>query len=61
VSQLSAASGVPRTVVAHQTDAMARVIDDQRAKSYRTLAGDDRASATAMQPLADAIAASVKS
>jgi len=61
VSQLSTAAAVPWNVIAHQADAMARVIDDQRAKSYKALAGDDRASATAMQPVADAIAASVKS
>jgi len=62
VSQLSTAAAVPWNVVAHQVDAMAKVIDDQRAKSYKALAGDDRASATAMQPLADAIAtSSVKS
>ncbi|HEX2680668.1 MAG TPA: hypothetical protein VHQ03_05195 [Candidatus Dormibacteraeota bacterium] len=60
VSQLSTTAGLPWSVVAHQADATARVIDDQRAKSYKALAGDDRASATAMQPLADAIAASVK-
>jgi len=32
------------------------VIDDQRAKNYTNLPADDRAAATAMQPIADAIA-----
>jgi hypothetical protein len=31
------------------------VIDDQRAKSFDSLAGDDRSAATAMQPVADAL------
>jgi hypothetical protein len=31
-------------------------MDDQRAKSYKNIAADDRAAAAAMQPLADGIA-----
>jgi hypothetical protein len=61
VTQLSTAADIPWNVVAHQADATARVIDDQRSQSLRTLPGDDRAAATAMQPLADAIAPSIKS
>lgn len=38
-----------------QVLAMIKVIDDQRSKSYKQVAGDDRAAAAAMQPLADGI------
>jgi len=40
--------------VVDQVQATLRVIDDQRGKSVTPLAGDDRAAATAMQPIADA-------
>lgn len=38
-----------------QVLATIKVIDDQRSKSYKQLAGDDHAAAAAMQPLADRI------
>ena len=41
--------------VASQVDATLKVIDDQRAKAAKTIAGDDRAAATSMQPIADSI------
>ncbi|TAN31463.1 hypothetical protein EPN29_12425 [bacterium] len=40
-----------------QVLATIKVIDDQRAKAFAPLAGDDRAAAAAMQPIADAIVA----
>ena len=40
--------------VVGQLQATLRVIDDQRAKTVTPLPGDDRAAATAMQPIADA-------
>ncbi len=38
-----------------QVLATLKVVDDQRAKSYKQVAGDDHAAASAMQPLADRI------
>ena len=46
-------SHVDRLRLLHQVQATIKVIDDQRAKSSKTVAGDDRAAATAMQPIAD--------
>ena len=60
VTALATAAAVPSNVIGDQASAMARVIEDQRTKSFNALAGDDRASATAMQPVADVIAPSVK-
>jgi hypothetical protein len=39
-----------------QALATIKVIDDQRAKNFKVVAGDDRAAAAAMQPVADHIA-----
>lgn len=55
VSQFSALAHVASTPVADQVNATIRVIDDQRSKSTASLAADDRAAATAMQPIADAL------
>lgn len=55
VPRLKAATGAPGSVIADQVDATIRVIDDQRAKSLKTLAGDDRSAAAAMQPIADSL------
>jgi len=41
--------------VIDQVEATLRVIDDQRARSSKQVADDDRAAATAMQPIADSI------
>jgi hypothetical protein len=38
-----------------QVLATLKVVNDQRAKSYKQVAGDDHAAASAMQPLADRI------
>jgi hypothetical protein len=56
VAQLSSTAQVSATLVADQAGATMKVIDDQRAKAFKTVAGDDRAAATAMQPIADAMA-----
>jgi len=53
--QLASTAHVPATLVADQASAMVKAIDDQRSKANQSLAGDDRAAATAMQPIADAI------
>jgi hypothetical protein len=51
-AQLAAVSKTSSTVIAHQVDETVKVIDDQRAASD-SVAGDDRAAATAMEPIAD--------
>jgi hypothetical protein len=45
---------VDRSPVSRQLMATLKVIGDQRATSSKDVAGDDRAAATAMQPIADA-------
>jgi len=55
VSAFPSVAHVDRVVVLRQLVATVRVIDDQKAKAARTLADDDRAAATAMQPIADSI------
>jgi hypothetical protein len=57
VAQLSSTAHVSATLVADQAAATVKVIDDQRTKAFKEVAGDDRAAATAMQPLADAMVA----
>jgi hypothetical protein len=42
-------------LVVNQVQATLKVIDDQRSKSTAALAADDRAAASAMQPVADAL------
>jgi hypothetical protein len=56
VAQLSSATHVPANLITEEAGAIVKVIDDQRAKAFKTVAGDDRAAATAMQPIADAMA-----
>ena len=46
---------VDRLLVLRQMQATIKVIDDQKAKSFKPIAGDDRAAATAMQAIADSI------
>jgi len=46
---------VQRALITAQVDAALKVVDDQRSKSSKTVANDDRAAATAMQPIADSI------
>jgi hypothetical protein len=56
VSQFSALTQVPAPAIRDQIIATLKTIDDQRAKSYKNVAGDDRAAASAMQTIADKIA-----
>lgn len=56
VSQFSALTSAPAAAVRGQVIATLKVMDDQRAKSYKSIAGDDRAAAAAMQTIADKIA-----
>ena len=46
---------VSKSHVTSQLSATIKVIDDQRAKASTAVAGDDRAAASAMQPIADSI------
>jgi hypothetical protein len=55
VSQFSALTQVPAASIRDQVIATLKAIDDQRAKVYKNVAGDDRAAAAAMQAIADAI------
>ena len=55
VSQFSALTQVPSASIRDQVIATLKAIDDQRAKVYKNVAGDDRAAAAAMQAIADAI------
>jgi len=54
VSELAVASKASPTVISHHENAIIKVVDDQRAKAP-TLADDDRAAATSMQPIADSV------
>jgi hypothetical protein len=60
VSQLSSMTAASASVISDQVNATIRVIDDQRTGALTSLAGDDRAAATAMQPLADSLAVSAQ-
>jgi hypothetical protein len=55
VSQFSVLTPAPAAAVRDQVVATLKVIDDQRAKALQQVAGDDRAAAAAMQPIADRI------
>ena len=46
---------VSRAQVASQLAATIKVIDEQEARSFQAVAGDDRAAATSMQPIADSV------
>jgi hypothetical protein len=56
VSQFSALTKVPAAAVRDQLIATFKAIDDQRAKAYKNVAGDDRSAASAMQAIANRIA-----
>jgi hypothetical protein len=45
-------------MVTEQVNATIKVIDDQRGQAFKVLADDDRAAATTMLPISDAIALS---
>lgn len=55
VRRLVATTNVSTSVASNQVDATIRVIDDQREKDTGDIANDDRAAATAMQPIADSL------
>lgn len=54
-AQLATLTRAPQTSLTDQAAATLKVIDDQLARSADVVAGDDRAAATGMQPIADAI------
>ncbi|HET9780156.1 MAG TPA: hypothetical protein VFR33_00120 [Candidatus Dormibacteraeota bacterium] len=54
VSQLGALLRGPSNAITYHENAAIKVVDDQRSKAP-TLAGDDRAAATSMQPIADSV------
>lgn len=49
------AYAVPKPAVQHLVEATIKVVDDQKATSWKSVANDDRAAATAMQPIADSL------
>lgn len=55
VDSMSVATGASPTEVQHLIDTTVKVIGDQKAKNSKAVADDDRAAATAMQPIADAL------
>jgi hypothetical protein len=55
VSQFSALTHAPAAAIRDQVVATLKVMDDQRAKASKNIAGDDRSAAAAMQSIADAI------
>lgn len=59
--QLASVAGVPLPPVRDELTALLNVIDDQRAQDWKTVGDDDRAAATSMQPVADAMSGVVQS
>src|SRR5258708_35529498 len=55
VSQCSALTHAPAPAVRDRVVATLKVMDDQRAKASKNVAGDDRSAAAAMQSIADQI------
>ena len=53
VESLASVTGAPASVVGRYVNATVKVVDDQRSKSSKTLADDDRAAATATEAIAD--------
>lgn len=56
VTQFAALTQAPAANIRDQVVATLKVIDDQRAKAYKDIAGEDRAAAAGMQTIADRIA-----
>lgn len=52
---VATAAHAPPAAVASELSALIKVVDDQRSKAATAIAGDDRAAATSMQPVAAAI------
>ncbi|HYM67529.1 MAG TPA: hypothetical protein VEW68_09575 [Patescibacteria group bacterium] len=57
VARFAALAGIDQKLVAGELDATIVVVDDQRSRAFDRLAADDRAAATSMQPIADAMSA----
>jgi hypothetical protein len=55
VTQLSALTHVPAATIRNQVIATLKVIDDQRTKSFKKVAADDQAAASAMNAIADSL------
>lgn len=55
VSAFAPLAKAGKSQVASQVAATLKVIDDQRAKSTSAIAGDDRAAASGMEPIADSV------
>jgi len=55
VTQFASITNVSPGIVSNQVNATIKVIDDQRSKKLDDVAGDDRAAATSMAPLADSL------
>ena len=53
--RLAGLTGASKQQATDHANALIKVIDDQKARSYAELANDDRAAATSTQPVADAI------
>lgn len=58
VAQFSTLTRVAAPAITEQVKATIKVVDDQRGQAFKVLADDDRAAATTMQPIGDAIALS---
>lgn len=56
ITQFATLTRVSAPTVTEQVNATIKVIDDQRGQAFKVLADDDRAAATTMQPIGDAIA-----
>lgn len=56
VTQFSTLVRVAAPAIIEQVKATIKVVDDQRGQAFKVLADDDRAAATTMQPIGDAIA-----
>jgi hypothetical protein len=61
IQPFSAVAHVTNPPVTDEMNALIKVIDEQRAKTSNAVAGDDRAAATSMEPIADATVASFQS
>lgn len=55
VTQFASATSVSPGIVSNQVNATIKVIDDLRGKKLDDVAGDDRAAATSMAPIADSL------
>jgi hypothetical protein len=53
-TQLAAVTKAKRSLLVHHEEAIIKVVDDQRTRAP-TIADDDRAAATSMQPIADSV------